>query len=62
MIGFEEKVLSPTGQTDDICKEKERAMHQVRIQRKVRAPRETRNPILSLDPRDPDVVRAKQSA
>jgi hypothetical protein len=42
--------------------EKEREMHQVRIQRKVRAPRETRNPILSLDPRDPDVVRAKGAA
>jgi hypothetical protein len=37
-------------------------MDQVRIQRKARAPREARNPILPLDPRDPDVVQAKQEA
>ncbi|HJP65171.1 MAG TPA: hypothetical protein VKA30_02575 [Actinomycetota bacterium] len=34
-------------------------MRQTRIERKSKAPREARNPILSLDPRDPDVVRAK---
>jgi hypothetical protein len=37
-------------------------MTQVKIERKVRAPREARNPILPLDPRDPAVARAKQQA
>jgi hypothetical protein len=34
-------------------------MKQVRIERKSKEPREARNPILPLDPRDPDVLRAK---
>lgn len=34
-------------------------MRQVRIERKSKVPREARNPILPLDPRDPDVMRAK---
>ena len=36
------------------------AMRQIRIQNKTRRPREDRSPILPLDPRDPDIARAKQ--
>jgi hypothetical protein len=35
-------------------------MRQMRIERKSKIPREARNPILPLDPRDPDVLRAKE--
>jgi hypothetical protein len=35
-------------------------MRQIRIQNKTRRPREDRPPLLPLDPRDPDVVRAKE--
>jgi hypothetical protein len=34
-------------------------MRQLRMERKSKIPREARNPILPLDPRDPDVLRAK---
>jgi hypothetical protein len=38
-------------------------MERIRIQRKVRTHRfEPGGPVLPLDPRDPDVVRAKEAA
>ena len=35
-------------------------MKRVRIERKVRRPREDRWAVLALDPRDPDVLRVKR--
>jgi hypothetical protein len=35
-------------------------MQRIRIEQKSRRHREDRDPVLPLDPRDPDVVRAKQ--
>jgi hypothetical protein len=37
-------------------------MRQIRIERKPRRDRDDRTPPLPLDPRDPDVVRAKRLA
>jgi hypothetical protein len=37
-------------------------MRRTRIERKARPWREARNPILPLDPRDPDVSQAKRAA
>jgi len=36
-------------------------MRRVRIERKNRRAREDRDPVLPLDPRDPDVLRAKRT-
>ena len=37
-------------------------MRRVRIEHKPRRPRDDRSPALPVDPRDPDVVRAKRSS
>lgn len=35
------------------------SIHRLRVNRKIRRPREDRQPALPLNPRDPEVVRAK---
>ena len=37
-------------------------MRQIRMEKKVRRAGEDRNPVLPLDPRDPDMLRAKRAA
>ena len=37
-------------------------MRRVRIEQKARREKEDRTPILPVDPRDPDIVRAKRAA
>jgi hypothetical protein len=36
-------------------------MRRIRVENKPRRPRDDRTPILPLDPRDPEVIRAKRS-
>jgi len=37
-------------------------MKQIRMEKRARRAAEDRNPVLPLDPRDPDVLRAKRAA
>jgi len=37
-------------------------MRRIRVEKRVRRAAEDRNPVLPLDPRDPDVLRAKRGA
>jgi hypothetical protein len=37
-------------------------MRRIRVEKRVRRAAEDRNPVLPLDPRDPDVLRAKRAA
>jgi hypothetical protein len=36
-------------------------MRRIKIEHKTRRPKEDRSPVLPLDPRDPDILRAKRA-